>query len=152
RVEYLYRHKSKTDRSEIQLVDGRILDRYSSPLYVDKKVYVGRVWFFQDVTEQKQHAEKIAQVERTKQEFVSIAAHQLRSPVTSLMTASRLLSDYEASNLSESQREFLSMVVKESEKMHELVDFLLKMTRAEAGNLTLAPTPVKLKQLTHEIV
>jgi signal transduction histidine kinase len=151
KVDYLYSHKSKTDHSEIHLVDGRILDRYSAPLLVDKK-YVGRVWFFQDVTERKTHAEKMAQVERAKQEFVSIAAHQLRTPVTAIMNASHALHDFESEKFTDTQNRFISMIIKGVEQMNELVDFLLMMTKAEAGTMTLAPTPVKLKQLTNELV
>jgi|GEM_PF-2425924 len=152
KIDDLYKHRSQTDRSEIQLVDGRIIDRYTSPLYIDKKLYMGRVWFFQDITEQKTNAEKMAQMERAKQEFVSIAAHQLRSPITSILTATRVLKDFEAENLTTTQHQFMEMVIKETGKMHELVDFLLKITRAEAGTMTLAPSEVKLKSLTSDLI
>jgi PAS domain S-box-containing protein len=152
KVEYIYNHKSKKDREEIQLVDGRILDRYTSPLYVDNKVYVGRVWFFQDVTERKMHAEKIAQVEHAKQEFVSIAAHQLRTPVSSIMTASMTLSDFESNNFNDTQNHLIKMITNAGQQMNELVDFLLMMTRAESGSMTLTPIPIKLKKLTTELI
>jgi PAS domain S-box-containing protein len=152
KIDYLYKHKSKKHHDEIQLVDGRILDRYTSPLYVDKKVYVGRVWFFQDISERKMHAEKIAQVERAKQEFVSIAAHQLRAPVSAIMTASMTLNDFDSKNFSDTQNQLIGMIIKGVERMNGLVDFLLQMTRAESGSMILAPTPVNLKQLTNELV
>jgi signal transduction histidine kinase len=133
-------------------VDGRILERYTSPLYVDKKVYVGRVWFFQDITERKMHADKMAQVERAKHEFVSIAAHQLRAPVTSIMNASHVLNDYEAENLTDTQNHCISMIIKGTDQMNELVDFLLMMTKAESGTMTLSPAPIRLKRLTSDIM
>jgi signal transduction histidine kinase len=98
------------------------------------------------------HAEKIAQVERAKQEFVSIAAHQLRAPVSAIMTASMTLNDFDSKNLSGAQNQLLGMIVKGVERMNGLVDFLLQMTRAETGSMILAPTPVNLKQLTNELV
>jgi PAS domain S-box-containing protein len=151
KVDYLYKHKNAKDRGEIELTDGRILDRYTAPLYVDNKVYVGRVWFFQDITEQKLHAEKIAQVERAKQEFVSIAAHQLRAPVTAIMNAAGVI-NLNAGNLTDTQHKFMGVVLHGVKQMNELVDFLLTMTKAETGSMTFDPTPIKLKRLTHELV
>jgi PAS domain S-box-containing protein len=152
KINYLNKHKSKTDQSEVQMVDGRILERYTSPLYVDKKVYVGRVWFFQDITERKMHAEKMAQVERAKHEFVSIAAHQLRAPVTSIMNASHVLNDYETENLTDTQNHCISMIIKGTDQMNELVDFLLMMTKAETGTMMLSPAPIRLKSLTKDLM
>ncbi len=51
RVQYLYEHRDQESREQIQLKDGRIIDRYSAPVTgVDKKYY-GRVWYFRDITE-----------------------------------------------------------------------------------------------------
>jgi diguanylate cyclase (GGDEF)-like protein/PAS domain S-box-containing protein len=53
RVEELYAHKGEVSRDEIRLKDGRTLDRYSAPVSLDDGTYVGRVWFFRDLTGQK---------------------------------------------------------------------------------------------------
>ncbi len=53
RVHYLYEHREETGRDEIQLKDGRILDRYSSPVVGKDGKYYGRIWAFRDITEQK---------------------------------------------------------------------------------------------------
>ena len=53
RVEYLYANRSIEDRCEIGLTDGRTLDRRSSALEGPNGEYLGRVWFFQDITEHK---------------------------------------------------------------------------------------------------
>ena len=49
-VEWLYRHPEEKSRDEVALKDGRVLDRYSAPIYVPDGGHVGRVWFFHDVT------------------------------------------------------------------------------------------------------
>lgn len=53
RIEYLYQHPHEKSREEIQLNDGRILDRYSAPVIHTSGQLYGRVWFFRDITEQK---------------------------------------------------------------------------------------------------
>lgn len=54
RIQYLYEHRDEMSSEEIQLKDGRILDRYSAPLNGANGKYYGRVWYFRDITERKQ--------------------------------------------------------------------------------------------------
>lgn len=51
RVEYLYLHPSERAKDEVRLKDGRVLDRYSSPLLDSDGTYRGRIWYFRDITE-----------------------------------------------------------------------------------------------------
>lgn len=59
RVKDLYTHIEKTSRDEVRLRDGRTVDRYSAPVKLDDGTYLGRVWFFRDVTAHKLADEKI---------------------------------------------------------------------------------------------
>jgi len=75
RIKELYENPDLTDHCEIDLRDGRILERYSSVLRGGKGQYLGRVWFFRDTTASKktemalrkgelqlQHAQSIANI------------------------------------------------------------------------------------------
>ena len=53
RVKYLYAHPAEKSHDEIELRDGRIFDRYSSPLQVANGKCYGRIWYFRDITESK---------------------------------------------------------------------------------------------------
>jgi len=53
RVEYLYAHPEEKSRDEIHLIDGKILDRYTSPVCGKNGESYGRIWTFRDVTEQR---------------------------------------------------------------------------------------------------
>jgi len=59
-TEYLYRHKDKTSRNEIVLKDGRVFDRFTMPITGQGNLYYGRVWYFRDITEQKQTEENLS--------------------------------------------------------------------------------------------
>ena len=48
-----------------KLKDGRIVDRHSGSLFDAHKSYLGRVWFFRDITEKRRAAENIARLART---------------------------------------------------------------------------------------
>ena len=53
RVKYLSSHPEEISRDEIELKDGRILDRYSSPVIGKEGTYYGRIWTHRDITERK---------------------------------------------------------------------------------------------------
>ncbi len=53
KVEHLYAHPELDDYTEIEMKDGRTLERHSTSLWADDGSYLGRVWFFRDVTDRK---------------------------------------------------------------------------------------------------
>lgn len=59
RVKYLYDHREEKAKDEIRLKDGRILDRYSSPLIDSAAKYCGRIWYFRDITEHIKAEERL---------------------------------------------------------------------------------------------
>ncbi|HOD15868.1 MAG TPA: PAS domain S-box protein, partial [Spirochaetota bacterium] len=52
RVEHLYDNPSETSSDELPLADGRIFKRYSSPAVSETGEYLGRVWYFRDLTQE----------------------------------------------------------------------------------------------------
>ena len=52
RVVDLYKHREESSADRLELADGRIIDRHTTPLYRGERGYLGRIWFFRDVTEQ----------------------------------------------------------------------------------------------------
>lgn len=65
KVEYLYEHPGEESRDEVHLTDGRVFDRYSSPVEADDGTHFGRVWFFRDISVQKERERALAE-ERDK--------------------------------------------------------------------------------------
>jgi PAS domain S-box-containing protein len=53
KVEHLYNHPDEVSREEIELVDGKWLDRYSGPVRARDGRHYGRIWTFRDITERK---------------------------------------------------------------------------------------------------
>ncbi len=59
RVQYLYHHPRETSQDEIELVDGTILERFSSPVVGKGGEYYGRIWRFRDITQSKAMEEQL---------------------------------------------------------------------------------------------
>jgi PAS domain S-box-containing protein len=59
KVAHLYAHTNEVSRDEIELTDGMVLDRYSSPVRGRDGKYYGRIWTFRDITERKRDQERI---------------------------------------------------------------------------------------------
>ncbi|HUN84095.1 MAG TPA: PAS domain S-box protein [Terracidiphilus sp.] len=76
KIAHLNRHPMETSRDEIELKDGTILDRYSSPVVASDGKYYGRIWTFRDITQRKRNEDALSQL--------SLAVEQ--SPVSVLIT------------------------------------------------------------------
>ncbi|HEX9627941.1 MAG TPA: PAS domain S-box protein [Acidiferrobacterales bacterium] len=70
RVKYLYEHRHEKSSEEIALKDGRILERYSAPMFGPDDAYYGRVWYFRDVTEQRRADRRFRAVAETANDGV----------------------------------------------------------------------------------
>jgi len=61
RVQHLYDHPNEEDHCEIPMKDGRTLERYSTCLRSQNAQYLGRVWFFRDITDHKLAEQQLAE-------------------------------------------------------------------------------------------
>jgi PAS domain S-box-containing protein len=55
KIRHLYAHPAESSWDEVEFADGRILERYSSPVMGDAGTLFGRIWMFRDVTERRRN-------------------------------------------------------------------------------------------------
>lgn len=108
---------------------------------------VGAVLVFRDITEERA-------IDRAKTEFVSLASHQLRTPLTAINWYIEMLlqQGHGGQTLSESQRRDLSRVAIRSRRMIEVVNDLLNVSRLETGRLAIHPQPTDLPALIRGVL
>lgn len=83
KVKYLYEHRDQTSRDEIELVDGMVLERYSSPVLGRSNKYYGRIWTFRDITERKRTEDRLRQLSMAvEQSPVSVEITDLQGNIT----------------------------------------------------------------------
>lgn len=139
-----FRHEAGTSTNE--WCSGHLI-----PLKDNQGQNIGVLFSSIDATERRNLAEKITKLEEAKEEFVSVAAHQLRSPITVLNGYSALLLG-DQSEFSQDHREIITAISQTSKNMNDLVDFILKIVRSEKGSSNLTLAPLDLVEITREVV
>jgi len=94
----------------------------------------------------------VRQANEAKSEFVSIVAHELKVPMTSIRGYARLMALGTAGELTEQQREFVEVILNNVDRMTNLVSDLLDSARIQSGHIRLAPRPVALAKIVQEAV
>jgi signal transduction histidine kinase len=87
---------------------------------------------------------ELQSLDEMKSKFVSIAAHELRSPLTAITGYLELLMDDGADCFSELQRDYLGIIQGSAHRLLTITNDLLDLTRIEAGRLELVLQPADL--------
>jgi PAS domain S-box-containing protein len=93
-----------------------------------------------EITELKRAQEELEKNRReqlrTKDEFLSHVSHELRSPLTAIYQFVSILNDGLGGPLTDEQREYLEITLRNVRQLHGMIEDLLEVTRAETGKLT----------------
>ncbi|HWT55452.1 MAG TPA: PAS domain-containing sensor histidine kinase [Candidatus Microsaccharimonas sp.] len=106
---------------------------------------IGAIEVFRDVSLEYE-------IDRMKSEFISLASHQLRTPLSAIKTYAHMLIDGYMGELTPDQRRSLSTIIGASNRMNELISTLLNITRIESGGISIQPKLLSLKRLVEEVI
>jgi len=99
-----------------------------------------------------QSFDKLAQANKMKTEFVIIASHQLRTPLSAMRWTLNLINDAKATDPAEQQAAYLAIIKESNDRMIRLVNDLLDVSRIEMGRIILSPKQVNLYILIQKII
>jgi signal transduction histidine kinase len=88
--------------------------------------------------------ERLAQANKMKTEFVSIASHQLRTPLAAIRWTLNLLTDGRLGQMTPEQNNYIGLIKEGNERMVRLVNDLLDVSRIEMGKMVLVPRQTNL--------
>lgn len=127
--------------------DGEIYDALAriSPILDEQQNVLFFVGIERDVTHEKQ-------IDRAKTEFVSLASHQLRTPLSAINWYTEMLMNGDAGKVNKEQLEYLQEVYNGSQRMVALVNALLNVSRIDLGTFAIEPTPTKIQDVVTLVV
>lgn len=127
--------------------NGEIYDSYItiSPILNKNKEVEFLISVARDITREKD-------IDRAKTEFVSLASHQLRTPLSSINWYAEMLLDGDAGKLNKEQKNFVEAIYKGNQRMVELVNALLNVSRIELGTFSVEPVPTDFKTVAQSVL
>ena len=99
-----------------------------TPIILNGKI-IGAIEVFRDITKEKE-------IDRAKSEFISLASHQLKTPPTAIKLLTERLLGGKMGALTEKQREYFGDIRSSNQRMIDLVNVLLDVSRIEIGVFT----------------
>lgn len=115
-----------------------------TPLMENAKI-AGAIFLFRDISREKK-------VDDAKNEFISLASHQLRTPLTAIQWYMERLLRGRAGQLTAKQKEYIHEVYQASRRMTALVQSLLNVSRLELGTYTLEEKITNVTDVAHAVV
>ncbi|MGB9724477.1 MAG: GAF domain-containing protein, partial [Chloroflexia bacterium] len=126
-----------------------LMERYinvsSTPVITDAGETLGRVYVLRDITRE-------VEADRAKSEFISTVSHELRTPLTSIKGYVDLILLGSVGEITPMQRNFLEVVRSNSNRLVDLINDLLDISRIETGRITLSPEPLSIFDVVEEVV
>jgi PAS domain S-box-containing protein len=105
----------------------------------------GAVITFQDVTQRRE-------IERMKNEFVSVVSHELRTPLTSIRGALGLLASGKMGGFPEKAQRMLDIAVNNTDRLVRLINDILDIERIDSGRAAMQKKEVEIADLIHQAI
>jgi PAS domain S-box-containing protein len=143
-VEAVGREMKGIFRKEVPIREDLILEVTTVPIMREEEK-IGTLMILHDVTREKM-------IERMKTEFVSISAHQLRTPLSAIKWTLKMFLDGDLGEITKEQREFLEKTYKSNERMINLINDLLNVTRIEEGRYLYRPVLADIVPICQSVI
>ncbi len=124
-------------------VGTRVVSVHAAPVFIGD-TFLGTVSVFRDVT-------RDVEVDRMKSEFISNVSHELRTPMTSIKGYADLLVGGAVGEVNENQKRFLNVIKNNADRLANLVNDLLNISRLDSGRDRLRLEPVNLGEVVRQI-
>lgn len=117
----------------------------ASPIFDINKTIIGSVVVFRDITQERE-------VDKAKSEFVSLASHQLRTPLSTISWYSEMLLAGDVGKLTKDQVEYINEIYAGNKRMIDLVNALLNVSRIDLGTFIVEPEELSLTELANSVI
>ena len=94
----------------------------------------------------------LRQLDRNKLDFIQVVAHELRTPLTVLNGYIKVLSTFPEIKASATIGDVINGIIKGTDRIHEVVNLMLDVTRIDTETLKIIAEPIPLLQILHDLV
>ncbi|MBD2013429.1 PAS domain S-box protein [Microcoleus sp. FACHB-53] len=110
--------------------DGTVFDKQVVMVkaYDQQQQFIGNYCFMKDISDRRE-------IERLKDEFISVVSHELRTPLTSISAALDLLAGGVLQNQPEDAQQMLNIAANNSDRLVRLINDILDIERIESGKI-----------------
>lgn len=140
-------HHDKKGLSEYEL---EVIDSFVNLIGLalqDAKIYT----FLKDTSKLLEQANiKLMQVDELKDDFVAVASHELRTPMTAIKSYAWMALNRSDVSLSEKLKRYLKVIIVSSDRLINLINDMLNISRIESGKLEIVPEVFDIKKLVLE--
>lgn len=143
-IDILNKKEEKVSRKELFLRENFTLEISTAPI-VQQGKESGFLVIIHDITREKF-------IERMKTEFVSLAAHQLRTPLSAIKWTLKMLLDGDLGKITDEQRNFIEKTYASNERMIGLINDLLDVMRIEEGRYLYKPVLADMEDIVQFVI
>lgn len=153
---YFPQLKLKADKQSDLSINGSFFDLTITPV-TGMNQDEGYLLMFSDITERKSNEEALSKAITSRDEFISVASHELRTPVTSLklqfqMGEKKILEGDQSFLQPERISKTFNIALKQVNRLNALIEDLLDITRIESGQMNFKFEKSELIELTKALI
>lgn len=144
-IEEIFRTE-KTIKRQVRIplaIERKHFEIYGAPIIGNHDEWKGILLIFHDITELKR-------LEQMRKDFVANVSHELRTPITSIKGFSETLLDGALKD-EKTLKHFLTIILKESDRLQELIQELLNLSKMEQQEFVLNAGVVDITKVLGEI-
>jgi DNA-binding response OmpR family regulator/signal transduction histidine kinase len=134
-------HRERVTAEEffVELPDGSVLPTITNatPVFDVEGNITGAIATIQGIT-------PIEELERLRNEFLGMVSHELKTPLTAIKGSAAMALGTKRLMSADESNELFEIIDEEADRLRDLVDNLLDVTRIEAGTLSVSPEPIEL--------
>lgn len=173
RIDWILAQKKPVVGDEIEMADGRVLERDYIPITVDGQ-YAGHLWHYRDITERnlsenairtlntelqktnellrqerdraEENVKALEKLNAMKSEFVSSVSHEFHTPLASIIGFAQSLA-IDPDLPAETRDEFLRIIQDEGKRLSSMVEQVLDISRIESGRSQIQPIDMNVVPL-----